>query len=309
MKFQRELVNFLDMMSGEQVVSINTRDAYKGDLESLFAYLNSLQIKLDEVSEQCLQGYISSLVAAGLKASSVARKVAAIRSFFRFLSAEGELVVNPAVDLIVPKLVKPLPKALVESDVKKIVEYDWKPGTIEGIRAAAIVQILYASGLRVSELVSLKIQTLQFSPDQRLLPHFIVKGKGRKERMVMLYDKVLLAFQNYFDIKNKFVAKGIKTDWIFPSMTKDGAITHLSRQRVGQILKEMASECGLDPCFVSPHKLRHSFASHLLHNGANLRVVQELLGHADISSTQIYTKVRNSDAIDLVLNKHPLANG
>lgn len=305
--FKRELNNFLAMLAGEQMVSSHTKDAYRGDLSGLLKQLEQSKVSLPAVSEAMLQQYVRSLSASGLKSATVARKVSAIKTFFRFLVTEKELQLDPTVNLITPKIPKSLPKALLQSDVKKLLEYDWPDKSPESIRAHALVEGLYASGMRISELVTLKMQSLQFSPSKQLLPFFIVKGKGRKERMVMLYDKAADAFREYLSIRDTFISRGAKAEWVFPSTTKGGAVSHLSRQRVGQLLKQVALEVGLDPALVSPHKLRHSFASHLLQNGANLRVVQELLGHADISSTQIYTKVLSADASNLVLKKHPLS--
>jgi len=306
-RFKRELNNFLAMLIGEQMVSNNTRDAYRRDLSVLLECLEKVHIGLSDASESFLQKYIDDLSSSGLKSNTVARKVSAIKTFFRFLVAEKELHMDPTVNLIVPKVSKSLPKALLQDDVKRLLEYDWPDKSPESIRGHAIVEGLYASGMRISELVTLKMEVLQFSPDKQLLPFFIIRGKGRKERMVMLYEKAADAFREYLAVRGSFMRSGSKADWVFPSVTKGGAVSHLSRQRVGQILKQIALEVGLDPALVSPHKLRHSFASHLLQNGANLRVVQELLGHADISSTQIYTKVLSADAANLVLKKHPLS--
>ncbi|MBX9732699.1 MAG: tyrosine recombinase, partial [Chitinophagaceae bacterium] len=295
------------MLSGEQMVSKHTKEAYQSDLSQLFSYLKQHAIALADVSEYSLQQYTQTIAMKGLKSNSIARKISAIKTFFRFLVSEKELTVDPAVNLVMPKLQKSLPKALLQSDVFKLLEYQWPQSSPESIRTQAILEVLYASGMRITELLSLKMSALQFSPTGELLPFLIVKGKGRKERMVMMHGKAVAILTTYFALRSVFIPKGLKTDWVFPSLTKDGAVSHLSRQRVGQILKQIALEVGLDPSLVSPHKLRHSFASHLLQNGANLRVVQELLGHADISSTQIYTKVLNVDANNLLLSKHPLA--
>lgn len=295
------------MLTGEQVASLHTRDAYRRDLLELFAYLAKARLTLEAVSEEVLQQHIRNLSGSSLKNSTIARKVSAIRTFFRFLVNEKELAIDPTVNLITPKISKHLPKALLQDDIKKLLEYSWPNKSPENLRDRAIIEALYASGMRISELVTLKMQALQFSPDKKLLPFFIIKGKGRKERMVMLYDKAVETFENYLAVRGAFYPIKSNPEWVFPSSTKSGVITHLSRQRVGQILKQIALEVGLDPALVSPHKLRHSFASHLLQNGANLRIVQELLGHSDISSTQIYTKILSADAAALVLNKHPLS--
>lgn len=305
--FNRELSNFLAMLSGEQRVSRNTLSAYKKDISDFFLYINSMEMKLHNISEENIRQYVSSLSESGLKAVTIARKVSAIKTFFKFMVAEKEIQNDPAVNVTAPKTSKLLPKALMEDDIKKLLSYQWKNNSAESVRSKAILECLYASGMRISELVTLKMNELQFTPTKELLPFFIISGKGRKERMVMLYEKASIALQDYLSRRDEFIPKGFKTEWVFPSIGKDGSIYHLSRQRVGQILKYIALEVGLNPELVSPHKLRHSFASHLLQNGANLRVVQELLGHSDISSTQIYTKVLNSGMANLVLTKHPLS--
>ncbi len=305
--FNRELSNFLAMLSGEQRVSRNTLSAYKKDISDFFLYIKSLKIELHNISESNIRQYVSSLSEKGLKGVTIARKVSAIKTFFKFMVSEKEIQNDPSVNVSAPKISKLLPKALMEDDVKKLLCYEWKNDSAESVRSKAILECLYASGMRISELVTLKMNELQFTPTKELLPFFIISGKGRKERMVMLYEKASLTLQEYLSRRDEFIPKGFKTEWVFPSISKDGSISHLSRQRVGQILKSVALEVGLNPELVSPHKLRHSFASHLLQNGANLRVVQELLGHSDISSTQIYTKVLSSGLANLVLTKHPLS--
>ena len=305
--FNREMDNFLFMLSGEQMASKHTKEAYQRDLLQLFSYLKQQGAALTGVTENTLQQYVQTLSSRDLKCNTIARKISAIKTFFRFMVSEKEIDVDPTVNLVMPKLQKSLPKALLQADVLKLLDHRWPQSSPENIRTQAILEVLYASGMRITELLSLKSNSLQFKPTGELLPFLIVKGKGRKERMVMMHEKAVVYLTAYLAVRSTFIPKGLKAEWVFPSLTKGGAVSYLTRQRVGQILKQLALEVGLDPSLVSPHKLRHSFASHLLQNGANLRVVQELLGHADISSTQIYTKVLSADANNLLLSKHPLS--
>ncbi|MDA0938890.1 MAG: tyrosine recombinase [Proteobacteria bacterium] len=299
--------NFVEMLAAERFCANNTILAYKSDLVELAEYIGVRDVDLHNVSNKDIILFIEFIVEKGrLKRKTVARKISAMRQFFQFLISEGFMNYNPALDIDMPKPQKSIPKAISRDLIERILDAVKIDENKEGIRASAILEILYATGMRISELLSLKIDALQKSHlESGEIAYFIlVRGKGDKERIIPLHKDALDALDKYLKVREGFA--GQKSMFLFPSQSKEGKITHLTRQRFGQILKDIASQCGIDKSIVSPHKIRHSFATHMLQNGANLRILQEILGHSDISSTQIYTEVRNSDAENLVFSKHPL---
>ncbi|AEI89293.1 MAG: Site-specific recombinase XerD [Candidatus Midichloria mitochondrii] len=305
-RYGRALENFLEMLAAERSVAQNTVYAYKNDIEKLLEHTASLQLKLDEINLKILEDYLAKLkLNQGIGPKTISRKISSIRQFFDFLTSEGLVKNNIAVDLVMPKKSIDLPKAVSRNEIDMLLQYAYNISTFEGIRTATMLELLYATGMRISELLTLKLQSLQNSPKSSA-NYVIVKGKGGKERIVLLNEYAKEALAKYLEIREAFIKRGTKTDWLFPSFNKAGKVTHLTRQRFGQVLKEVAINAGVNPNIISPHKIRHSFATHMLQNGANLRIVQELLGHSDISSTQIYTKVSNEQAAKLVLQKHPL---
>lgn len=307
-KYHSILENFLEMLAAERSVTQNTIDAYKNDIEKLLKYISNLNLEVNKISLQNLEDYLAKLREnQKISTKTIARKISAIRQFFLFLVSERAISKNIAIDLVMPKKASELPKALSKNEIDILLKYAYGIETPEGIRTTAILELLYATGMRISELLSLKLQVLE-SNSNTLPNYIIVRGKGNKERIVLLNDYAKQAIANYLKIRKVFIKIGNKTNWLFPSTDKSGKSIHLTRQRFGQILKEVAINAGLDPLIVSPHKIRHSFATHMLQNGANLRIVQELLGHSDISSTQIYTKINNDQATRLVMEKHPLKN-
>jgi integrase/recombinase XerD len=238
---------------------------------------------------------------------TLARRLSATRQFFRFLISDGSRADDPTADLDPPRLGRPLPKILSRSEVDMLIAAaaNW-PGK-EGVRLRCIVELLYAAGLRVSELVELS--RFAITRDLRFL---IVRGKGDKERGVPLGEPAQDAVAEYLEIRVAFMPPASENSraaerWLFPSQDKKGRLSHLTRQRCGQLLKELALKAGLDPARLSPHVLRHAFASHLLDGGADLRSVQQMLGHADIATTQIYTHVQGERLRLLVETAHPLA--
>jgi integrase/recombinase XerD len=222
-----------------------------------------------------------------------------MRQFYKFLVLEGVREDDPTVELDTPRLGRPLPKILSETEIRSLVEaaHSW-PGD-EGIRLHCILELLYATGLSISELVTLPLVAV--ARDPRFL---LIAGKGGKERVVPLSEPGRLALARYLECRERFLPEGRPSRWLFPSR---GRVAHLTRQRVGQLLKELAVKAGLDPEKLSPHVLRHAFASHLLDHGADLRSVQQMLGHADIATTQIYTHVQTDRLRKLVESAHPLA--
>ena len=236
---------------------------------------------------------------SGFANTTAARRLSALRQYFGFLFAEGIRSDDPTALVDSPRLGRPLPKILSEEEVEAMIAAAQESPGPEGLRLSALMELLYATGLRVSELVTLPLAAAVRDPEI-----IVVRGKGGRERMVPLTENARDAVAAYCEVRDYFAPPGDRGHWLFPSRGKEG---HLTRQRFGQILKELADACGLERRKVSPHVLRHAFASHLLANGADLRSVQKMLGHADISTTQIYTHVLDARLRALVRDKHPLS--
>jgi integrase/recombinase XerD len=305
-----KLINlFLDMLAAEQGAGENTLAAYRRDLTDLSEFLARKRQSMAAADTQGLRDYLADLDTRGFKSSSVARRLSALRHLFRFLLNERIRGDDPAAILTGPKRGRTLPKVLSIADVDRMLtrakELAQAPSAsasqrLRALRLYCLLEVLYATGLRVSELVSLPRAAARH--DARMI---VVRGKGGKERLVPLNDASRQAMTDYLAAmdarKNKNGAATSK--WLFPSFGESG---HLTRQHFARDLKELAASAGLAPRLVSPHVLRHAFASHLLHNGADLRIVQTLLGHTDISTTQIYTHVVEERLKSLVRDLHPL---
>ena len=297
---------FLEMILTERAASLNTLESYRKDLEH-FQEISKAQ--LVKASTADIRKFLSHLEKQGFAASTAARKLSCLRQFYKFLYAEGYKKENPALDFESPKKDRILPKLLSEKEVGLLLEKASgnadKTGNINDLRLYALLELLYATGLRVSELVGLPFNALRSGE-----PYIYVVGKGDKERLVPLSARAMTAVRNYMThMKTAKDSKGnLKfpkhSKWLFPSRGKLG---HLTRHRFSQSLKELGASVGLPPSRLSPHVLRHAFATHLLSNGADLRAVQKMLGHADISTTQIYTHVLEERLKTLVQSKHPLA--
>jgi integrase/recombinase XerD len=303
------LETFLEMLAAERVVAHNTSLSYKADLEKLILFLASKNLSVDKTSHKDLVEYISLLTKQNFSASSIARKISAIRQFFLFLLSENIRKDNPAELLTTPKKPKLLPRALTEQSIENLFNALDEDSSDEGVRNNAMLELLYATGMRISELVTLTIQALE--RDRRtntINKSMLITGKGNKERVVLLNDTAIAKLEKYLPIRSSFLKKHKQSSssWLFPSLTKHGTVSHISRQRFGQILKELALNQGIDPYILSPHKIRHSFATHMLQHGANIKAIQELMGHSSINSTQIYTKMCSNMALK-ALQKHPLA--
>jgi integrase/recombinase XerD len=297
---------YLDMLASERGASRNTLDAYTRDLNSLSAHLARNKRSLQRANTDDLREFLGTLERR-LGAASLARKMSAIRQLYRFLYAEGHRADDPAAVLEGPKRGRPLPKVLSIKDVdtllntaRKMADAAAAPG--EKLRAARLVcllEVLYATGLRISELIALPASAATRS--QQML---VIRGKGGRERLVPLNGPAEASMRSYLAL----IAEGgkdAKSKWLFPSFGKSGRLT---RQHAARELKDLAIAAGIAPNALSPHVLRHAFASHLLQNGADLRVVQTLLGHADISTTQIYTHVLEDRLKQMVRDLHPLAD-
>lgn len=293
--------SFLEMLASERGASHNTISAYKLDLESFEEILQKKNItnaKLQDIRE-----FISYLKDHEYSARSINRKISSLRQFYQFLVSEDIIKENPTIELELQKQPKKLPKMLEIQEIEKLfllLDNNDKP---DSLRIACMLAILYSAGLRVSELVSLKLSNFEIKNSQ-VAPIFYVKGKGNKERICILNEQAQQYLLKYLKVRDFFIPKKqIKQClWLFPSNND-----HITRNRFGQILKELAIKAGLDPEKISPHVLRHSFASHLLANGADLRSIQELLGHSSISTTQIYTHVANKKLKEVVNQYHPLS--
>ena len=302
---------FLDMLAAEQGAGDNTLDAYRRDLTDFSGFLAGSGKGFADVETQGLRNYLADLDVRGFKSASVARRLSAMRHLFRFLLNERIRKDDPAAILTGPKRGRGLPKVLSISDVDRLLVHAKaltavpEASALQRLRALrlyCLLEVLYATGLRVSELVSLPL-----SASRRDIRMIVVRGKGDKERLVPLNEPSRQAMAEYLAaieaLKTEKKKNAASSKWLFPSFGESG---HLTRQHFARDLKELAA-AGLAPRLVSPHVLRHAFASHLLHNGADLRIVQTLLGHTDISTTQIYTHVVEERLKSLVRDLHPLA--
>ena len=290
---------FLEMLSAERAARVNTLEAYRRDLDDARAHVKG---GLAGASAAKIEAYVAELTRRGLAAATVRRRMSALKQFFRFLMQENVRGDDPSARLEAPKRARTLPKTLSSAEIGRLI------AAAESPRDRALIEMLYGAGLRVTELVSLPLRSAP-RPGQN---HMIVAGKGGKERMVVLGRPALEALAAHLVARERALPKEtLKREraarWLFPSASAaDGKLT---RRRVAQILETAAAKAGLDPARVSPHVLRHAFATHLVEGGADLRTVQTLLGHADIATTQVYTHVAEGRLTALVHAKHPLARG
>jgi integrase/recombinase XerD len=298
----RHVEAFLEMMVVERGAARNTIEAYRCDLQHFGDYVRGLGGRTHAADAEALRSYLQELAAAGMSTRTAARRLSTLKQFFRFLFAEGVRGDDPSATIDSPRSGRPLPKYLSEAEVTRLLEAASERKDANGLRLTALLEVLYATGLRVSELVGLPVSAI--TRDRRML---IVRGKGGRERMVPLTEPAMEAVEGYLGVRDRHLpepASRARSPWLFPSRSREG---HLTRVRFGQLLKELAAEAGLQPARVSPHVLRHSFASHLLAHGADLRSLQQMLGHADISTTQIYTHILDERLRALVEEAHPLA--
>ena len=292
---------FIEMMTAERGASENTRDAYTRDINQYLDHLARVGAEGTDATSDRVRSFVESLADAGLAARTQARKLSAVRQFHRFLMLEGHRSDDPTSSIDSPRLGRPLPKVLHAADVDALLASARRVDGWRGVRLVAMLEILYATGLRVSELVGLRLSSL--SRDGRIVT---VRGKGGKERLVPLGEAAREAVSNWLPLREKMLGKqGRGTPWLFPSRAVDG---HITRDGFAKQLQDIAIAAGLDIRKISPHVLRHAFATHLLANGADLRSVQQMLGHSDISTTQIYTHVLDERLKSLVRDVHPLAD-
>ena len=292
-----EVANFLDVQVAECGAAQNTIAAYTKDLELLDEFLQKKGVDLIHAKNQDLRDYLSWITAQGYAIKTQSRRMSSMREFYRFLFSENIIKKNPTDYLDSPKTRKSLPKYLSEEDVVALIQNAPKINR----RMQPLLELLYASGMRVSELVGLPL-TAVLQEGQMVM----ITGKGGKQRMVPLNDIAYRRLDNWLiDGRNRFLSRGSKSKWLFPSSSGTG---HYTRDGFYKAQKELALECDIDPKRVSPHVLRHSFASHLVAHDADLRSVQKMLGHSDIATTEIYTHVMEDRLKKIISQKHPLSN-
>ncbi len=299
---------FLEALQAERDAAPRTLESYARDLRDFADHLSRHNMTVETADRPAIESYLAGLEAAGLKPATRARRLSAIKGFYRFAFTDGLRTDDPAALIPGPKQGRRLPKTLTEADVDALLSAATRTGRTfsERARNTCLMELLYATGLRATELVSLPVAAARGDP--RML---FVRGKGGRERMVPLSDPARMALQGWLETRDQaeaaLVADGgqaAASAFLFPSRGKTG---HLTRVQFYQVIKRIAVEARLDPQAISPHTLRHAFATHLLANGADLRVIQALLGHADVATTEIYTHVLQDRLKQIVMEHHPLA--
>ena len=293
---------FLEMMAAERAAARHTLTAYGRDLEDLATFLHTRHIDFARAEPQDLEAYLGDLARRGLSAGTAARRRSALRQFYRFVLEEGWRGDDPTRRLDAPRRGRPLPKVLERGEVDALIAAAAARDGPGGARMGALIELAYGGGLRISELISLPVAPFARTPAARAI---VVRGKGGKERLIPVNARAHEAVAAYLPYRPGYIASGEKSSpWLFPSRGRSGRLTE---RRVAQLLDAAARDAGLDPSRVSPHVLRHAFATHLLEGGADLRIVQTLLGHADIATTQIYTHLAQDHLREVVETRHPLA--
>lgn len=285
---------FLQMMAAEKGAAQNSIAAYERDLQQFLIFSN------DKVSKQIVESFMQDLASRGFAPKTIARKLSAIKEFCRFLYSEKIIEDNPAQNILTPKQQKPLPKFLTEDEVEKLIYTAAQSDDYRINRIAVMIELMYASGMRVSELVALPKTAI--NNKNGLVTIF---GKGSKERIVPLAQRAINTLEKYEELRTRFIKKNGNSPWLFPSLVAvDG---HLTRDAFYKDLKNLAAQCGIYPSKITPHVLRHSFATHLLNNNAGLRSVQKMLGHENVTTTEIYTHLMSHKLLHDVNAAHPLA--
>jgi integrase/recombinase XerD len=305
---QNWIETFLEAIYAEQDASENTLKAYAADLKEFWEYLTEHQTNFQTANRADIEGYLIALEARGMAQSTRARRLSAVRQLYRFAFEEGWRSDDPATQIKGPRKKRHLPKTLTEHEVDRLLDAALSTGRSapDRMRNSCLMQILYATGMRVSELVSLPVGAVRGNPEMLL-----VRGKGDKERLVPLSPPAKMAIATWVQLRDSAetleVVKGKPPSrFLFPS---SGKLGHMTRIRFYTLIKEIALSAGINPDTVTPHTLRHAFATHLLAGGADLRVIQMLLGHADVATTEIYTHVLDENLKSLVFEHHPLADG
>ena len=292
------LEGFLAMMVAERGASQNTIENYQRDLQQFLSLVPIADMA--NVTDNDVFQYVQKLSRMNYAPKSIARKISAVKEFFKFLFSEKEIKENPTAYLSAPKQEKPLPKFLSEAELKTLTDTAFAKEGIHARRLAVMLILMSACGLRVSELVGLPENCINFDKKE-----ILVRGKGSKERLIPISDEAIEAVLDYTTYRDNFIRGGRKSIWLFPSLTSSSG--HMTREAFFVALKELAAEAGISPEKISPHVLRHTFATRLLNHDADLRSVQKMLGHEDISTTEIYTHITSEKLIDTVKKLHPLS--
>ena len=300
MNENNHISNFLEMIVIERGLAKNTAFSYKNDLNQLNEFCKKKNLSILKIDEKKLEDYLSKFIDQGFEKSSLARKISTYTQFFDFLTVEKIIKNNPIKNIKQPKLDSKLPFIISVEDIQSLISNSKQDKSNLGIRLNCMIEIMYASGIRVSELVTMTLASLYQDKD-----FIIISGKGNKERLIPISKDTQNTINNYLKIRKFFFNKNKEVKWLFPS--KQSKVGHITRQRFSQLLSLLAGKADLKIKKISPHKLRHAFASHLLANGADLRSLQQMLGHEDISTTQIYTHILDERLKQIVKDKHPLS--
>ena len=295
----RYIDSFLDAESAEKGAALTTILSYKSDLQQFFSFSGA--IAPQDLTEERIEKFLQYLQTSGYAPKSMARKLSTLKDFCRFLYSEKVISTNPAAYILTPKQEKPLPKFLSVEEIKQLIDTAFAKKDYRYWRIGVMIELMYATGLRVSELVGLPENSINYG--KKLVT---LVGKRNKERIVPIAGRVITALQEYLPLRKEFIKKNSSSTWLFPSLTAVSG--HLTRDAFYKDLKKLAADCGIYPSRISPHVLRHSFATHLLNNNADLRSVQKMLGHENITTTEIYTHIIPQKLGDVVRSKHPLAH-
>lgn len=296
--------SFLESLIAERDVAENTVSNYRADLKDLLKFLYVNKISLADMTSDNIRDHIHK---KKYKSSTISRKISAIRGLYKFLYSNKLIDYDPTAKIENPKFVRPLPKYLTIEEVDLILNFLDQEGTDSGIRLNAVLNILYSSGMRISELISIKLHNItMILKEQTDYGFLLIKGKGEQERGVILNYKAIESIRKYLNIRKSFINSDNDSSWLFPGTKFD---KHITRQRLGQLINELSVKVQLKTEQISPHIIRHSFATHLLNNGANIVTIQKLLGHLNISTTQIYTHISNQKIKEILLKFHPLSEG
>ena len=295
------LLLFEEMLLSEKQSSSNTVRAYKSDIKSFINFINiNYDFSISKVKTKHISSWLISLSNKSINRNSYLRKLSSIKEFYKFLHIEGIINLDPTKSIEAPKKINNIPKVLSIKQIEEIIENIQQKSSPNDIRLLALVEIMYSTGMRVEELVSMPLNAINFNNKS-----IFVIGKGGRERIVPFGENAFNAIKNYIQVRPIFLTKGINSEYMFPSSGTKG---YLTSRRFAQLLKNVVSNTSLSHLTVSPHILRHTFATHMLSGGADLRILQEMLGHADISTVQIYTHIVD-DKKKIALSSHPLENG
>jgi integrase/recombinase XerD len=300
-----DLNDFIDFCNSECSLSLNTVAAYKTDLQCCIMFLRTLGVAIRNANKDNIKRYLEKLYNDGIKKTSYCRKISSLNKFFYFLLSEKRIPVNPLIDIKRPKDSIKLPKFLTEEEVALLISTAAKGDDKFAIRLTCIITMLLSTGLRISELLDLKLSqvllAIQSSDNEKFIS---VIGKGNKERMVPLSHDAVAAIKNYLEVRTSFIANS-GNNYLFCSRSSKGRLT---REQVGMLLKKLSLSANINPDRVSPHVIRHTFATRFCNNKIDLRIIQELLGHSDISTTEIYINSLDMDVVDFVNKYHPLSS-